>query len=265
MTFWTRGRSRRPPPAAGRTAGCRAPPAAQPDHRHLVAARGTALAESPRRARAARSPPGEDDDDRRRARPRATTRARRRARPQSPPGARASSAGSPPARASPPTAERHSRQAWMSVTRIARAPSSYSSSIIRCTSARGTIACTATQPSRCSGETVGDSIPGVSARPGPAGRPARRRRASRTGGPPAPPAAGGAPGDGARLRRSPRPADQHRRRTPGSARRPAQSGLAQRPPVYTTSAITSATPSLTRSPPPRPAGSPLPRPRARSR
>ena len=51
----------------------------------------------------------------------------------------------------------------MSVTRMARAPTSYSSSMIRCTSSRSTIACTATQPSRCSGETVGDSMPGVSA------------------------------------------------------------------------------------------------------
>jgi hypothetical protein len=35
--------------------------------------------------------------------------------------------------------------------------------MIRWTSARGTIACTATHPSRCSGEIVGDSMPGVSA------------------------------------------------------------------------------------------------------
>src|SRR6266702_586184 len=57
----------------------------------------------------------------------------------------------------------HSRHAWMSVTRMARAPTSYSSSMIRCTSVRATIAWTATQPSRCSGEIVGDSMPGVSA------------------------------------------------------------------------------------------------------
>src|SRR5262249_8424555 len=56
-----------------------------------------------------------------------------------------------------------SRQAWMSVTRIARAPTSYNKSMILCTSVRWTIACTATQPSRCRAEMVGDSIPGVSA------------------------------------------------------------------------------------------------------
>ena len=51
----------------------------------------------------------------------------------------------------------------MSVTRIPRAPMVHSSSITRWAPARGTIARTATQPSRCSGETVGLSMPGVSA------------------------------------------------------------------------------------------------------
>ena len=51
----------------------------------------------------------------------------------------------------------------MSVSRMPRAPRSYSSSISRWAPARGTIARTATQPSRCSGETVGLSMPGVSA------------------------------------------------------------------------------------------------------
>ena len=56
---------------------------------------------------------------------------------------------------------RHRRQAWMSVTRIARAPRSYSSSITRFVVARGTMARTATQPRSCRGLTVGDSSPGV--------------------------------------------------------------------------------------------------------
>ena len=48
------------------------------------------------------------------------------------------------------TAQR--RQAWMSVSRMPRAPMSNSSSISRWAPARGTIARTATQPSRWSGE-----------------------------------------------------------------------------------------------------------------
>ena len=51
----------------------------------------------------------------------------------------------------------------MSVTRMPRAPSSQSSSMMRLVSARGTIARTATQPWSCSGDTVGDSMPGVNA------------------------------------------------------------------------------------------------------
>jgi len=50
----------------------------------------------------------------------------------------------------------------MSVSRIARAPQSHSSSINCCESARGTMARTANQPARASGDTVGDSSPGVS-------------------------------------------------------------------------------------------------------
>ena len=57
----------------------------------------------------------------------------------------------------------HSRQAWMSVTRMARAPISHSSSMSRLASRRGTIARTADQPAVRSGETVGDSKPGVTA------------------------------------------------------------------------------------------------------
>ena len=48
----------------------------------------------------------------------------------------------------------------MSVTRIARAPTSYSSSMTWLVRARGTMARTATQPLSCNGETVGDSRPG---------------------------------------------------------------------------------------------------------
>ena len=51
----------------------------------------------------------------------------------------------------------------MSVSRMPRAPMSNSSSISRWAPARGTIARTATQPSRWSGEMVGPSMPGVSA------------------------------------------------------------------------------------------------------
>src|SRR3954469_19677808 len=51
--------------------------------------------------------------------------------------------------------------AWMLVTRIARAPSAYSSSMTWFVRLRGTIARTATQPGSCSGEIVGDSRPGV--------------------------------------------------------------------------------------------------------
>src|SRR5690606_8746229 len=59
--------------------------------------------------------------------------------------------------------DRHSREAWMEVTMIARAPTSYSSSITRLVSSRRTIARTARQLPSCSGETVGDSRPGVTA------------------------------------------------------------------------------------------------------
>src|SRR5690606_41120578 len=55
------------------------------------------------------------------------------------------------------------RQAWMAVVRMARAPMSYRSSMMRWASLEGTMARTATQPSLCSGETVGDSSPGVRA------------------------------------------------------------------------------------------------------
>ena len=42
---------------------------------------------------------------------------------------------------------------------MARAPTSHSWSMMRCASARWTMTRTATQPARCSGETVGDSRP----------------------------------------------------------------------------------------------------------
>ena len=49
----------------------------------------------------------------------------------------------------------------MGLTRMARAPSSYRASMIELASARGIMTRTATQPESCSGETVGDSSPGV--------------------------------------------------------------------------------------------------------
>ena len=74
-------------------------------------------------------------------------------------------AGHPHAERPPRVRQRRqaqSRQAWMSVSRMPRAPRSNSSSISRWAPARGTIARTADQPSRCSGATVGLSMPGVS-------------------------------------------------------------------------------------------------------
>ena len=49
----------------------------------------------------------------------------------------------------------------MVVTRIARAPTSYSASMTAFVSVRRTIARTAAQSLLCSGDTVGDSRPGV--------------------------------------------------------------------------------------------------------
>jgi len=54
----------------------------------------------------------------------------------------------------------------MLVTRMARAPSSHSSSISRLVSVWRTIARTADQPGVCSGLTVGPSSPGVMGRSG---------------------------------------------------------------------------------------------------
>ena len=56
----------------------------------------------------------------------------------------------------------HRRHAWMSVTMMPRAPSDQRSSMTRCASRRSTIARTAIQPRSCNGDTVGDSMPGVS-------------------------------------------------------------------------------------------------------
>src|SRR5690606_29197099 len=53
--------------------------------------------------------------------------------------------------------------AWMALTRIARAPSAYSSSMTWFMSVRGTMTRTATQPVSRRGDTVGDSRPGVTA------------------------------------------------------------------------------------------------------
>src|SRR5205085_2930068 len=55
----------------------------------------------------------------------------------------------------------YNRQACMLVTRIARAPSSHSSSITRLVSPCATMARTADQPGVCNGLTVGPSRPGV--------------------------------------------------------------------------------------------------------
>src|SRR5690606_41645501 len=53
--------------------------------------------------------------------------------------------------------------AWIALTRIARAPSAYSSSMTWFMSLRGTMTRTATQPVSRNGDTGGDSSPGVTA------------------------------------------------------------------------------------------------------
>ncbi|OEI69630.1 Uncharacterized protein Cus16_0238 [Curtobacterium sp. ER1/6] len=57
----------------------------------------------------------------------------------------------------------HRRAAWIGLTRIARAPRSYSASMMRLASSRGIITRTADQSRPCSGETVGDSMPDATA------------------------------------------------------------------------------------------------------
>ncbi len=60
-----------------------------------------------------------------------------------------------------PPARLISRHAWMSVTMMPRAPSSHSSSMTALRLLAPTIERTADQPCSCSGDTVGDSMPGV--------------------------------------------------------------------------------------------------------
>ena len=134
----------------------------------------------------------------------------------------------------------------MSVSRIPRAPRSQSSSISRWAPARGTIARTATQPSRCSGETVGLSMPGVSATAA-ADVLARgcRSPSSRSSGRPGRPRAGAG-----RPRARPGPSPPRVISTASDSRIDLAEDLQARParsvlPVSTTSAITSATPSWT--------------------
>ena len=135
----------------------------------------------------------------------------------------------------------------MPVTRMARAPRSYRSSMTRLRLlARGPSRGRPPSRSLCSGETVGDSRPGRE-RDGLLDEldAARRSPSARTRGRPGRPAAGGsAPRPGRVVAGAAGAADQHglgaagsaRRRSPG---RPLRSVV----PVSTTSAITSATPS----------------------
>ena len=64
-------------------------------------------------------------------------------------------------RTATPCAPIRCRAAWIALTRIARAPRAYSSSMRWCVSIRGTMTRTATQSLSRSGDTVGDSSPGV--------------------------------------------------------------------------------------------------------
>ena len=120
--------------------------------------RGLPVLLSARDDAAARTPPTHVDGPAPRTAPWCSVARRRSARTWS---ASWSSACPERPRGSPRTG--HRRQDRISVTMIPRAPTSQSSSITRFWLSRSTMARTATQPLSCSGDTVGDSMPGVMA------------------------------------------------------------------------------------------------------